>query len=235
MAPCGKSARRVACVIVGGGSGAVRGAAHSARRVNSLGHGEERGRRAAEARGTLRTARCQRGEGRGGARRGARREIRRGRGGERGSGARRAARNQQGGRCEARRAARREISRGRVGGGSRRGAARPVDWGGAIHGARRVISGDGEDGVAVRRNCVATNRAPRAARFRRTAPPFPAHRCLRCMHRAPHAIRTPPTPAHRPRLFLPLIWQQAALGVRRARAPPALHIPAPAPVSYVQR
>ena len=34
-------------------------------------------------------------------------------------------------------------------------------------------------------------------------------------------------------LFLPLIWQQAALSVRRARAPPALHIPAPAPVSYV--
>ena len=29
--------------------------------------------------------------------------------------------------------------------------------------------------------------------------------------------------------------KQAPLGVRRARAPPALYIPAPAPVSYVQR
>ena len=39
-------------------------------------------------------------------------------------------------------------------------------------------------------------------------------------------------PAHRPRLFLPFLWQQAVLGVRRARAPPAWYILAPAPVSY---
>ena len=88
-------------------------------------------------------------------------------------------------------------------------------------------------------------RAPSAAR-RPRATPHPPLITL-------HALRTPcrkyertapipipplfrfALPAHRPHLFHPLIWQQAALDFRRARAPPALHIPEPAPVSYVQR
>ena len=81
--------------------------------------------------------------------------------------------------------------------------------------------------------------------------PRPVHSCLRCMHLAPHAtcaasVRSAShrpsyhtllrfaLPAHRPRLFHPFLWQQAALGFLRARAPPALHILALAPLCYLQ-